>query len=158
MWGGWKIACSSLLPWAEPTDKPCFTASVLLYIFDSIVDLFFFSVYSKGLHNFTHPRTDVVVIMIAIDETHDKILLGRGVSSIKRNICTFHIYGIFSFKQRKSPIKYYSGLAGFLEPGESLEDAVARETLEEAGVYVWDVKFHSGQCWVGNQDLTANRF
>lgn len=34
---------------------------------------------SKGLHNFTHPRTDAVVIMIAIDETGDKILLGRGV-------------------------------------------------------------------------------
>ena len=34
---------------------------------------------SKGLHNFTHPRTDAVVIMIAIDETGDKVLLGRGV-------------------------------------------------------------------------------
>lgn len=37
-------------------------------------------VLSKGLHNFTHPRTDAVAIMIAIDETGDKILLGRGVS------------------------------------------------------------------------------
>ena len=34
----------------------------------------------KGLHNYTHPRTDAVVIMIAIDETGDKVLLGRGVS------------------------------------------------------------------------------
>jgi hypothetical protein len=37
-------------------------------------------VLSKGLHNFTHPRTDAVAIMIAIDETGDKVLLGRGVS------------------------------------------------------------------------------
>ena len=35
--------------------------------------------YRRGLHNFTHPRTDPVVIMIAIDETGDKILLGRNV-------------------------------------------------------------------------------
>lgn len=34
---------------------------------------------SKGLHNYTHPRTDAVVIMIAIDQTGDKILLGHGV-------------------------------------------------------------------------------
>lgn len=33
----------------------------------------------KGLHNFTHPRTDPVVIMIAVDETGDRILLGRNV-------------------------------------------------------------------------------
>lgn len=101
---------------------------------------------SKGLHNFTHPRTDPVVIMIAVDETHDKILLGRGVSFIKLHI-SFYLKKI---KQRKFPIKYYSGFAGFIEPGESLEDSVARETLEEAGVYVWDIKFHSEQLWVIN--------
>jgi len=60
MWGGWKLSCSSLLPWVDKNGrKPCLS--------------------SKGLHNFTHPRTDPVVIMIAIDETGDKILLGRGV-------------------------------------------------------------------------------
>jgi len=37
------------------------------------------SEHRRGLHNFTYPRTDPVVIMIAIDETGDKILLGRGV-------------------------------------------------------------------------------
>jgi NAD+ diphosphatase len=41
----------------------------------------------------------------------------------------------------------YSVLAGFLEPGESLEDAVAREVLEEAGVRVRDVRYHSSQPW-----------
>ncbi|RDB24976.1 putative NADH pyrophosphatase [Hypsizygus marmoreus] len=107
MWGGWKISCSSMLPWANNADrKPCPT--------------------TKGLHNFTHPRTDPVVIMIAIDETGDKILLGRG---------------------RKFPGKFYSALAGFIEPGETFEDAVAREMWEEAGVTVWDVRYHSGQPW-----------
>ncbi|KAF9012575.1 NUDIX hydrolase domain-like protein [Cyathus striatus] len=107
MWGGWKISCSSLLPWSDSIDrKPCPT--------------------SKGLHNFTHPRTDAVVIMIAIDETGEKVLLGRG---------------------RRFPGKFYSALAGFIEPGESFEDAVAREMWEEAGVSVWNIRYHSGQPW-----------
>ncbi|KAF9460734.1 NUDIX hydrolase domain-like protein [Collybia nuda] len=107
MWGGWKISCSSLLPWANNTGrKPCLT--------------------SKGLHNFTHPRTDPVVIMIALNEAGDKILLGRG---------------------KKFPGKFYSALAGFVEPGETFENAVAREMWEEAGVTVWDVRYHSGQPW-----------
>ncbi|KAF5355066.1 hypothetical protein D9756_005512 [Leucocoprinus leucothites] len=80
----------------------------------------------KGLHNYTHPRTDAVVIMIAIDETGNKVLLGRG---------------------RKFPGKFYSALAGFIEPGESFEDAVSREMWEEAGVRVWNVQYHSGQPW-----------
>lgn len=42
----------------------------------------------------------------------------------------------------------YSTLAGFIEPGESLEDAVKREIWEEAGVAVRDVRYHSGQPWV----------
>jgi len=64
--------------------------------------------------------------MIAIDETGDKILLGRG---------------------KKYPGNFYSALAGFIEPGESFEDAVAREMWEEAGVNVWDITYHSGQPW-----------
>ena len=43
---------------------------------------------------------------------------------------------------------FYSTLAGFVEPGESFEDAVKREIWEEAGVRVWGVKYHSGQPWV----------
>ena len=42
----------------------------------------------------------------------------------------------------------YSTLAGFIEPGESFEDAVKREVWEEAGIRVRDVKYHSGQPWV----------
>ncbi|KAF8171864.1 NAD+ diphosphatase [Pholiota molesta] len=107
MWGGWKVSCTSLLPWVDNNNgKPCPTA--------------------KGLHNFTHPRTDPVVIMIAIDETGDKILLGRG---------------------KRYPDKFYSALAGFVEPGETFEDAVAREMWEEAGIHVWNMTYHSGQPW-----------
>lgn len=48
---------------------------------------------------------------------------------------------------------FYSTLAGFIEPGESFEDAVAREIWEEAGVRVWGVKYHSGQPWVSIKRL-----
>ena len=50
--------------------------------------------------------------------------------------------------QRKWPGKFYSCLSGFIEPGESFEDAVKRELWEEAGVKVWDVRYHSSQPWV----------
>lgn len=43
---------------------------------------------------------------------------------------------------------FYSAFAGFIEPGESFEDAVAREMWEEAGVRVWNIRYHSGQPWV----------
>lgn len=54
------------------------------------------------------------------------------------------------FIQKKSSGKYYSALAGFIEPGESLEDAVMREMWEEAGIRVIDIRYHSGQPWVSN--------
>jgi len=64
--------------------------------------------------------------MIAIDETGDKVLLGRG---------------------KRFSSKFYSALAGFIEPAETLEDAVSREMWEETGVRVWNVKYHSSQPW-----------
>jgi NAD+ diphosphatase len=73
-----------------------------------------------------HPRTDPVVIMLVIDEERDRVLLGR---------------------QPSWPPDRYSALAGFVEPGESLEDAVAREVLEEAGVEVADARYDSSQPW-----------
>lgn len=42
---------------------------------------------------------------------------------------------------------FYSALAGFVEPGENLEDAVRREVFEEVGVRVGDVAYHSSQPW-----------
>ena len=41
----------------------------------------------------------------------------------------------------------YSTLAGFVEPGESLEDAVRREVFEETGIRTGDVRYHSSQPW-----------
>jgi NAD+ diphosphatase len=71
------------------------------------------------------PRTDPAVIMLVTDG--ERALLGRN-----RN---FPLPGM------------YSTLAGFVEPGESLEDAVAREVREETGIEVGDVHYHSSQPW-----------
>jgi NAD+ diphosphatase len=75
-----------------------------------------------GIEHF--PRTDPAVIMLVHDG--DRCLLGHHV---------------------RWSIPMYSTLAGFVEPGESLEDAVAREIFEEAGVRVDDVEYHSSQPW-----------
>ncbi|QEC50849.1 NAD(+) diphosphatase [Baekduia soli] len=71
-----------------------------------------------------HPRTDPVVIMLVTDG--DRALLGR---------------------QAVWPAGRYSALAGFVEPGEPLEAAVAREVREEAGVEVRDVRYIASQPW-----------
>ena len=70
------------------------------------------------------PRVDPVVIMIA--EHDGRALLGRG---------------------KGWPPGRYSALAGFLEPGESIEEAVAREIAEEAGVRVGRVRYVASQPW-----------
>jgi NAD+ diphosphatase len=53
----------------------------------------------------------------------------------------------FLGRQRAWPRGMHSALAGFIEPGEAIEEAVARETLEEAGLKVRDVRMHSTQPW-----------
>ncbi|MCH8616398.1 NAD(+) diphosphatase [Sphingomonas sp. SM33] len=70
------------------------------------------------------PRVDPVVIMLA--EHDGRLLLGR---------------------QPQYPAGRYSALAGFLEPGESIEAAVARELHEEAGIEVADVTYVASQPW-----------
>ncbi len=70
------------------------------------------------------PRTDPVVIMLA--EYEDKVLIGR---------------------QSRFPPGNYSALAGFLEPGESIEEAVRREIHEEAGVPCGAVRYVTSQPW-----------
>jgi NAD+ diphosphatase len=71
------------------------------------------------------PRTDPAVIMLVHDQ--DRALLGHST--------------------RFPNSTMYSTLAGFVEPGESLEEAVAREVFEEAGVRCADVQYHSSQPW-----------
>jgi NAD+ diphosphatase len=69
-----------------------------------------------GLEHF--PRVDPVAIMLA--EHEGRVLLGR---------------------QPRYPAGRYSALAGFIEPGESIEEAVARELMEEGGSAVSDVRY-----------------
>ena len=70
------------------------------------------------------PRTDPVVIMLAV---HDgRCLLGR---------------------QAVWPPNRFSALAGFMEPGETIEEACARELKEEAGLQTVSVAYHSSQPW-----------
>jgi NAD+ diphosphatase len=75
-----------------------------------------------GAHH--HPRTDPVVIMLVT--AGDRVVLGR---------------------QPRWPPGRYSALAGFVEPGESLEAAVAREVREEAGVEIGDARYVASQPW-----------
>lgn len=72
-----------------------------------------------------YPRTDPAVIMSVVDDA-DRLLLGR---------------------QRVWPERRYSTLAGFVEPGESLEAAVRREVFEEAGIVVDRVEYQGSQPW-----------
>jgi len=71
-----------------------------------------------------HPRTDPVVIMLIADG--DRVLLGRSPHW---------------------PPRRYSALAGFVEPGETLEEAVVREVAEEAGVRVGPPGYVASQPW-----------
>ena len=75
----------------------------------------------KGEH---FPRVDPVTIMLV--EHGGQLLLGR---------------------QPRFPAGFYSALAGFVEPGESIEEAVKREVLEEAGVTARDVTYVASQPW-----------
>ena len=71
------------------------------------------------------PRTDPAVIMLV--HRDDRVLLGHS--------------------QRFPKTTMYSTLAGFVEPGESLEEAVAREVFEESAIRVGNVRYHSSQPW-----------
>ncbi len=70
------------------------------------------------------PRIDPAIIVLVSDG--ERALLGR---------------------QASWPARRYSTIAGFVEPGESLEDAVVREVSEETGVEVTQVRYHSSQPW-----------
>jgi NAD+ diphosphatase len=70
------------------------------------------------------PRIDPAIIVLVSDG--ERALLGR---------------------QAAWPVGRYSTIAGFVEPGESLEDAVAREVFEETGINVDQIEYHSSQPW-----------
>ncbi|GAA5899536.1 NAD(+) diphosphatase [Sporobolomyces salmoneus] len=108
VWAGWKRSCVPGEPAADGLEgEPA-------------------CVSKKGVHNYSYPRTDPVVIMAILSPDRESILLGR---------------------QRTWPARFYSCLAGFIESGESFEEAVRREVYEEAGVEVDQVGYHSSQPW-----------
>lgn len=72
------------------------------------------------------PRLDPAIIVLVSDPSGERALLGR---------------------QAAWPAGRYSTIAGFVEPGESLEDAVIREVEEETGVHVGDVEYVASQPW-----------
>ncbi len=78
--------------------------------------------WACGLETF--PRIDPVVIMLVTDGS--RCVLGH---------------------EPRFPASMYSAIAGYLEPGEDLDHAVRRETFEEIGLEVDDVRFHSTQPW-----------
>lgn len=79
---------------------------------------------AEGCGHQSFPRIDPAIIVLVSDG--ERALLGR---------------------QASWPTGRYSTLAGFVEPGESLEDAVVREMHEEAGIVVTDIRYHSSQPW-----------
>lgn len=72
----------------------------------------------------SYPRLAPAVIMLV--RRDDRVLLAHG---------------------RQFPTRFYSALAGFVEPGETLEEAVIRETREEVGIEVDDVRYFGSQPW-----------
>ena len=80
----------------------------------------------KGVHNVCFPRTDPTIIVAVLSADSQRVLLGR---------------------QKRWPQYWYSTLAGFVEPAESVEEAVRREVWEESGVLLGRVVLHSTQPW-----------
>ena len=72
------------------------------------------------------PRTDPVIITVVSDR--DRCLLGQS-------------------RGRLSRTNMYSALAGFMDQGESIEEAVTREVMEEAGIRIENIRYHSSQPW-----------
>ena len=80
----------------------------------------------EGCGTETFPRLDPAIIVLVTDATGERALLGRQASWAPGR---------------------YSTIAGFVEPGESLEDAVIREVEEETGVLAGDVEYVASQPW-----------
>ncbi len=80
----------------------------------------------SGCETEHYPRTDPVVITVVADG--NRCLLGQSRGRLAR-------------------LRTYSALAGFVDQGESIEEAVAREIMEEAGIKVKNIRYHSSQPW-----------
>ncbi|KAF2455702.1 NADH pyrophosphatase [Lineolata rhizophorae] len=80
----------------------------------------------NAISNVSFPRTDPTIIVAVVSADGRRLLLGR---------------------QARWPPRWYSTLAGFIEPGESVEEAVRREVWEESGIHLGRVVVHSTQPW-----------
>ena len=76
--------------------------------------------------NIHYPRVDPVAIMLIVNPAKTHVLLGR---------------------KKQFPKNMFSCLAGYVEAGESIEEAVRREAFEESGVYTDRIIYHSSQPW-----------
>ncbi|KAK9367791.1 NUDIX hydrolase domain-like protein [Lipomyces kononenkoae] len=82
---------------------------------------------SRGVvTNIAFPRSDPTIIVAVVNAAGDRLLLGRN---------------------KRFPVGFYSCLAGFCEPGESIEEAVRREVWEESGVKLGKVAIYASQPW-----------
>ncbi|KAN0062356.1 NADH pyrophosphatase [Thecaphora frezii] len=136
LWSGYKRGCSSSL--GTFTSDGGFEAPFVASAHPTLhADADVACPSTKVLSNFHYPRTDPVIIMAILSADGESVLLGR---------------------QKKWPKGFVSCLAGFCEPGESFEEAVRREVLEEAGVKVNQVVYHSSQPWPYPTNLMAGFF
>ena len=90
---------------------------------------------NPGCNTQHFPRTDMAVIMLV--SSGDKVVMGR---------------------KKDWPKDRFSILAGFVEPGETLEGAVAREVMEEVGIPITNIHYHSSQPWPFPSNLMLGFF
>ena len=86
--------------------------------------------HNKNKAHMHFPRTDPAVIMLVVHNNPE----GRGPACLLG-------------RQKKWVEGMYSTLAGFVDPGETLEEAVAREVFEEAAIHVTDIIYQASQPW-----------
>jgi NAD+ diphosphatase len=85
-----------------------------------------------GREHFPRVNPAMIVLVRHTDRDGDRCLLGR---------------------QHGWKPRVYSALSGYVEPGESAEDAVLREVMEETGIAVEDIRYHSSQPWPFSDSL-----
>ncbi|WFD00965.1 NAD(+) diphosphatase [Malassezia yamatoensis] len=131
VWGGHKRGCASVLAKITKDQQPLVKALYSGAEVEQLCD----SVTS--VQNYSYPRSDPVIIVGILSADCEHILLGR---------------------QKTWPKGFYSCIAGFVEAGESLEEAVRREALEETGVRIGQVAYHSSQPWPFPANLIFGAF
>ena len=85
-----------------------------------------FALFSVESHHACYPRVDPVTMVLVVSPDEKSILLGRKA--------------VF-------PPRFFTCLAGFMEPGESFETTVRREIYEESGLKVGNIRYQLSQCW-----------